>query len=78
MIEDPQEFVNLALDCCDKQKSYIVKTQAAKLLEAVCDNIDGAVTLITFFCVDSLNFTLSKESGKEALNLSEFSININE
>ena len=23
---DPQEFVNLALDCCDKQNSKIVKT----------------------------------------------------
>jgi hypothetical protein len=49
MIDDPQEFVNLALDCCDKQKSYIVKTQAAKLLEAVCDNIDGAVYNITVY-----------------------------
>lgn len=78
MFENPQEFVALALDTCDRQKSYTIKTQAAKLIEALCDNIDGAVTLITFFCVDSLNYTLSKESGKEALNLSEFSININE
>ena len=78
MYDNPQEFVSLALDTCDRQKSYIIKTQAAKLIEALCDNIDGAVTLITFFCVNSLNFTLSKESGKEPHNLGEFSININE
>lgn len=78
MYENPQEFVSLALDTCDRQKSYTIKTQAAKLIEALCDNIDGAVTLITFFCVNSLNFTLSKESGKEPHDLGEFSININE
>jgi hypothetical protein len=78
MYDNPQEFVSLALDTCDRQKSYIIKTQAAKLIEALCDNIDGAVTLITFFCVNSLNFTLSKESSKEPHNLGEFSININE
>jgi hypothetical protein len=26
MYDDPQEFVNLALDTCDKQQSYNVKT----------------------------------------------------
>lgn len=78
MYDNPQEFVSLALDTCDRQKSYIIKTQAAKLIEALCDNIDGSVTLITFFCVNSLNMTLSKESGKEALNLGDYSININE
>lgn len=77
MYDNPQEFVALALDTCDRQKSYIVKTQAAKLIEALCDNIDGSVTLTTFFCVSSLNQTLSKESGKEPLGLGEFSININ-
>jgi chaperonin cofactor prefoldin len=45
MIDDPKDFVNLALDTCDKQQSMIVKTQAAKVLEAICDNIDGAITL---------------------------------
>ncbi len=47
---DPDQFVNLALDTCDKQKSKVVKTQGAKLLEAICDNIDGAVSFITMFC----------------------------
>ena len=33
MIKNPEEFVNLALDTCDKQSSNIIKTQGAKLLE---------------------------------------------
>lgn len=50
MIKDPEQFVALALDTCDKQKSRVVKTQAAKLLEAFCDNIDGATSFVTLFC----------------------------
>jgi hypothetical protein len=49
MQADADEFVQLALDTCDKQKSRIVKTQAAKLLEAMCDNVDGAVSFVTLF-----------------------------
>ena len=41
--------MNLALDCCDKQKSLVVKSQACKLLEHMCDNVDGAATCITTF-----------------------------
>jgi len=51
MFDNPQEFVNLALDTCDKQKSNTVKTQAAKLFEGLCDNIDGAVTLTSYFSI---------------------------
>mmetsp|Transcript_3434 Transcript_3434/g.2419 ORF Transcript_3434/g.2419 Transcript_3434/m.2419 type:complete len:224 (+) Transcript_3434:713-1384(+) len=50
MVSDPQAFVVLALDTCDKQSFKVLKTQGAKLLEAICDNIDGAVSFITFFC----------------------------
>jgi hypothetical protein len=49
MIKDPDQFVSLALDTCDKQTSKIVKTQAAKLLETICDSIDGAVSFVTLF-----------------------------
>ena len=49
MYDDPAEFVNLALDTCEEQKSKTVKTQAAKLFEALVDNINGSLTLTTFF-----------------------------
>lgn len=29
-VEQPKEFINLALDVCDKQESKTVKTQTAK------------------------------------------------
>lgn len=46
------------------------------MIEALCDNIDGSVTLISYFCIQSLNLTLSKDSGKEALNFDDFAANI--
>ena len=69
MLDDPKDFVQLALDTCDKQNSNIVKTQAAKALEAVCDNVDGTITHVIFFCIQALNLTLSKEKGKVPLSL---------
>lgn len=78
MVNDPQEFVGLALDTCDKQESGTVKTQAAKLFEGLCDNIDGAVTYTTYFCCQSINLTLSKERNKELLEIKDFSATIEE
>ena len=78
MYDNPQEFVNLALDTCDKQQSGTVKTQAAKLFEGLCDNIDGAVSLTSFFCIQALNMTLSKESSKAEIQITEFAANIDD
>jgi len=76
MYDYPQEFVNLALDTCDKQQSNVVKTQAAKLFEGLCDNIDGAVSMTSYFCIQSLNLTMSKEANKEPLNFEHIAANI--
>ena len=76
MYDNPNEFVQLALDTCEGQKSGTVKTQAAKLFEALTDNISGALTLTTFYSLQAINKTLSKESGKEPLNMSQFSASI--
>jgi len=43
---NPKEFVMLATDTCDDQKSKIAKTQAAQLLENICDNIDGSLKFV--------------------------------
>jgi hypothetical protein len=61
MIKDPDQFVNLALDTCDKQSSKVIKTQGAKLLESICDNIDGAITFTTLFCGQSLMYSLKND-----------------
>jgi hypothetical protein len=72
MYEDPQEFVNLALDTCEGQESKSVKTQAAKLFESLADNINGALTLTTFFSLQFINVSCCAESGKQPLDLSNF------
>lgn len=58
MEDNPQDFVNLALDTCDKQQSETIKTNAAKVLESMCDNIDGATSSITIFCCAAINTAL--------------------
>lgn len=63
MLEDPDSFVNLALDTCDKQKSRVVKTQGAKLVETLCDNVDGAVSFLTLFTCQSLALAYDPQSG---------------
>lgn len=65
MVNDPDSFVNLALDTCDKQKSRVVKTQGAKLVEALCDNVDGAVSFVTLFCCQSINLALNTTSQSD-------------
>ncbi len=66
LINDPQNFVNLALDTCDKQSSDIPKTEAAKLLEALCDHIDGALTFTAFFCCESIRYAARAWTLEEA------------
>ena len=75
MTSDPEQFVTLALDTCDKQQSRIVKTQAAKLIETICDNIDGAVSFVTLFCCQSIYLAL--DDHKKEINTdftSEYSV----
>ena len=63
VLNDPSEFVNLALDCCDKQKSLIIKSQACKLLEHMCDNVDGAATCVSTFACNAINLALQTHVG---------------
>ncbi|CAD8078453.1 unnamed protein product [Paramecium sonneborni] len=51
MKDEPEEFVNLALDSVDKQQSDVPKTAAASLLETLCDHIDGSTTFLANLAV---------------------------
>lgn len=63
MLRDPDNFVNLAADTCDEHNSRILKTEAAALLENVCEEIGGALTFTFDLCVSLLNSSPSKCSG---------------
>ena len=67
---DPQNFVNLALDTCEKQESEVAKTEAAKLLEALCDHIDGCLSFTAIFCCEAIRYALT--SGGNPENLQNF------
>lgn len=47
--EQPKEFMNFALDTCEKQESKNVKTQAAQCLEAFAQKVDGCISFISMF-----------------------------
>ena len=66
IVEDATEFVNLAIDSCDKQKSETVKTHACKLFENLCDNIDGSTTFGAIFCCNAINKVYGKPISEEA------------
>lgn len=58
MLHDSDDFVHLALDVCDKQESGIIKTQAAKLLESLCDNIEGTVSFLAIFVCNAMTWAM--------------------
>jgi hypothetical protein len=69
---NPEEFVAIASDTCDKQvkpflyfceinylkTSQIVKTQAAQFLENICDNIDGALSFVAMTTLAIMEFSI--------------------
>lgn len=75
MINQPEQFVQLALDTCDNHKFGVIKTQTAKLIEALVDNIDGAVSTFVNFISQAIDFVMgyevllreSEEESKESI-----------
>ncbi|KRX04002.1 Armadillo-type fold [Pseudocohnilembus persalinus] len=58
--DNPQQFVNLALDTCDKQLSDTHKTAASQLLEILCDNIDGCTTYVGAVTLSTIRYSLNQ------------------
>ena len=67
MLDDPQEYINFTVDCCDKQMSDVPKTQACKLIESLCDNIEGSVTFIANLTCSAINLALQGPEKAEVL-----------
>eukprot|EP01022_Parablepharisma_sp_SALTPOND_P027724 TRINITY_DN675_c0_g1_i1.p1 TRINITY_DN675_c0_g1~~TRINITY_DN675_c0_g1_i1.p1 ORF type:complete len:782 (-),score=92.94 TRINITY_DN675_c0_g1_i1:1218-3563(-) len=61
MTKDPDNFVNLALDTCDEQNSKVLKAEAAGLLEAICEQLDGALTFLSTLVADLINYACCHE-----------------
>lgn len=75
---NPRNFINLAADSCENKDSETVKTEAAKLLDSVCENIDGSLTFACNFCCEAIKGACAREASLELLKefptLSPFSI----
>ena len=62
-VEDPKEFISLAIDVWDKQESKTVKTQAAKWLEAFADKIDGSISFLSMFCIQAIDWYINEKQN---------------
>jgi hypothetical protein len=64
-VDQPKEFMNLALDVCDKQESKTVKTQAAKCLEAFGDKVDGCISFCSMFCIQAIDCYINNNQNND-------------
>jgi len=65
MLDNPSEFVKLALDVCDRQKLSVLKSQAAKFIETIGDKIPGFFRLICELSCDALEYAVTKDPNME-------------
>ena len=56
MVNDPENFVNLAIDACTKQDSETPKTESIKVLEGLCEHIDGCLSFTSVLCCESIKY----------------------
>ena len=58
MMEEPEQFVYLAQDCCESQHMRVIKTQSAILIKTLAKYLDGAVTQFVSFLCQSIDHKL--------------------
>ena len=71
MLENPEGFVALALDTCERQESETYKSQAAQLIEGICEHVDGCLTFTAALCSQILSYVFSEKKSEE---LSKYTI----
>ena len=59
MEDDPEEFVNLAIDTVDKQSNEILKSAAARVLEMLSDHIDGCTSFASHLSIMMINYCVA-------------------
>ncbi|OMJ89162.1 hypothetical protein SteCoe_8706 [Stentor coeruleus] len=70
--ENPEEFVSLSSDICEKQESETVKSTAASLLESICTKIDGSLKYVISTALEIIDFTVTQNTQGIYPNLSEY------
>jgi len=70
----PEELVNLSLDICYSQKSKTLQTEAAKLLEGMCDRLDGGLRFMFDYCTRAITYACHRKSSKHYTFLNSYFI----
>jgi hypothetical protein len=67
-VDDPEEFVKINEDCCDKQNLGEVKTEAARFLEKICDRSRNYSQYVIQFCLLALETHINKVTNIQISN----------
>ena len=68
LIEDPSEFICMSMELCEDLESENLKTEAAKLLLGITQNVDGMLT----FVIDFVLTLVEKVAGKSNLENQQY------
>ncbi|CAG9329597.1 unnamed protein product [Blepharisma stoltei] len=73
---NPEDFIEMSNDICSKKKSQTPKSLSAELLLKFSKKIDGALTFITNFLVDYIDFAILNASPLSFSSLENFSSSV--
>lgn len=62
--ENPEEFVALALDLCDKWESQTPKSAAAHLLDVLASHVDGCLAFVSNFYAQAVDYTVAGSGNR--------------
>jgi hypothetical protein len=65
MVDNPSEFIKLALDVWDRQKFAHIKSQAAKFIETLADKLTGMFIPVCSLCCDLLEYAIFKDPNMD-------------
>jgi len=71
---DPVNFVSLGNNVCTRQNSKVPKTEAIRLLEALCTDIDGTLSFTVIICTEIIKYGCirkNNESSPSTMSLSQ-------
>ncbi|CAG9324306.1 unnamed protein product [Blepharisma stoltei] len=69
---DPEEFANASIEICERQGTDTFKTCASQLLLAISENVDGALSFIMTFTIQTIMLALARTPVDSYVGISEY------
>jgi hypothetical protein len=65
LMEDPEEYLRVLEDVCERQSVDTPKSAAVRLMEAMCDKVDGTLTVLWRSAVGMIQLALRAVAGED-------------